>query len=172
MEMNRRTFLKTTAVAAVAVSLSGVLAGCSGGDSGTNLGGFTVKVGQWRVVAQDEGIGAGLSWHADFKINVSAHNLDSENAIGIPGESAFTLTINGEDIALQPGGLLSNTTLALKKGERKSDILTFRLTDAQENLYAAMKAQTADIKLTVGIKRHETYTGSYDGFTFVKDTTV
>lgn len=32
MEMNRRTFLKTTAAAAVAVSLSGVLAGCSEGN--------------------------------------------------------------------------------------------------------------------------------------------
>ncbi len=45
MQMDRRTFLKTTAAAAVAVSLSGMLAGCSESEeSGVELYGYTVDV--------------------------------------------------------------------------------------------------------------------------------
>ena len=41
MEMNRRTFLKTTAAAAVAVSMTGLLGGC-GGDNGFDVGEYRV----------------------------------------------------------------------------------------------------------------------------------
>ena len=172
MEMNRRTFLKTSAAAAVAVSMTGLLGGCSSNDPDTNLGGFTARVGKWYVRPYDEGIGTDLSWYADFKVSVSAHNLDSQNPIYVPGDGIFVLEINGQRIKLLPGGLLNNTTLVLSKDERKEDFLTFRLTDKQHDLYDAMKAKTATVKLTVGLSRHETYTGSYDGYVFVKDTTV
>ena len=41
MNMNRRTFLKTTAAAAVAVSMTGLLGGC-GGDNGFDVGEYRV----------------------------------------------------------------------------------------------------------------------------------
>ena len=45
MKMNRRTFLKTTAAAAVAVSVTGLLGGCSdAADSGIKLDGYTIGI--------------------------------------------------------------------------------------------------------------------------------
>lgn len=46
MKMDRRAFLKTSAAMAVAVSMTGLLGGCSDGDGSTDLGGFTVDVGK------------------------------------------------------------------------------------------------------------------------------
>lgn len=46
MKIDRRAFLKTSAAMAVAVSMTGLLGGCSDSDGGTDLGGFTVDVGK------------------------------------------------------------------------------------------------------------------------------
>ena len=64
MKMDRRSFLKTTAAAAVAVSMTGLLGGC--GDSDT-LAPNEIRLGQYRV---------------------SIHNLD----IGIEGTEMTGLT--------------------------------------------------------------------------------
>lgn len=53
MKIDRRAFLKTSAAMAVAVSMTGLLGGCSDSDGGTNLGGFTVAVGKWSAVPHD-----------------------------------------------------------------------------------------------------------------------
>lgn len=53
MKMDRRAFLKTSAAVAVAVSMTGLLGGCGESDSGTDLGGFTVAVGEWSAVPHD-----------------------------------------------------------------------------------------------------------------------
>lgn len=54
MKMDRRAFLKTSAAVAVAVSMTGLLGGCGESDSGTDLGGFTVAVGEWSAVPHDQ----------------------------------------------------------------------------------------------------------------------
>lgn len=172
MKMDRRAFLKTSAAVAVAVSMTGLLGGCSDGDTGTDLGGFTVAVGEWSAVPYDQGIGTGKSWYADFAVTVRVHNLDNSNGFSFPAKSVFVLKINGQKVALQGGDLLSNITLVMKKGERRTGILTFRLDESQKNLYQAMEAQTADIKLTVGVDPTETYTAVYEDFTFKKDTAL
>lgn len=49
-KMDRRTFLKGAAAAAAAVSLSGLLTGCGGGqlaDNEVQIGPFIVKVMAW-----------------------------------------------------------------------------------------------------------------------------
>ena len=153
MKMDRRSFLKTSAAVAAAVSMTGLLGGCSGG-----------------AVPYDQGIGTGKSWYADFAVTVRVHNLDNSNGFSFPAKSVFVLKINGQKVALQGGDLLSNITLVMKKGERRTGILTFRLDESQKNLYQAMEAQTADIKLTVGVDPTETYTGVYEGYTFKKDS--
>ena len=56
MKMDRRSFLKTSAAVAVAVSMTGLLGGCSGGDGGTDLGGFTVAVGDTVAMVTVEGV--------------------------------------------------------------------------------------------------------------------
>lgn len=98
------------------------------------------------------------------------HNLDSVNGFSFPAKSVFVLKINGQKVALQGGDLLSNITLVMKKGERKTGVLTFRLDESQKMLYQAMEAHTADIKLRVGVDPTETYTGVYEGYTFKKDS--
>ena len=172
MKMDRRAFLKTSAAVAVAVSMTGLLGGCSDGDIGTDLGGFTVAVGKWSAVPHDQGIGTGKSWYADFTVTVCVHNLDSVNGFSFPAKSVFVLKINGQKVALQGGDLLSNITLVMKKGERKTGVLTFRLDESQKMLYQAMEAHTAEIKLTVGVDPTETYTAVYEDFTFKKDTAL
>lgn len=168
MKMDRRTFLKTTVAAALAVSMTGLLGGCNS-DTGTDLGGFTVAVDKWSVTPHDPGIGTGQSWSADFSVGVTVHNLDGANGFALPGRSVFVLKINGQQIQLQAGGLLSSLSLSLSKGQYKTGILTFRLNEQQQALYDAMKQQTAEIKLTVGVAPTETYTGSYTDYTFVKN---
>lgn len=170
MKMDRRAFLKTSAAVAAAVSMTGLLGGCSEGDTGTDLGGFTVAAGEWSAVPHDQGIGTGKSWYADFAVTVRVHNLDNSNGFSFPAKSVFVLKINGQKAELQSGGLLNNISLVMKKGERKTGVLTFRLDESQKNLYQAMEAHTADIKLTVGVDPTETYTAVYEDFTFKKDT--
>ena len=84
MKMDRRSFLKTSAAVAAAVSMTGLLGGCSDGDTGTDLGGFTVAVGEWSAVPYDQGIGTGKSWYADFAVTVRVHNLDSVQRLQLP----------------------------------------------------------------------------------------
>ena len=100
MKMDRRAFLKTSAAVAVAVSMTGLLGGCSDSDIGTDLGGFTVAVGEWSAVPHDQGIGTGKSWYADFAVTVRVHNLDNSNGFSFPAKSVFVLKINGQKAAL------------------------------------------------------------------------
>ena len=172
MKMDRRAFLKTSAAVAVSASMTGLLGGCSDSDGGTDLCGFTVSVGKWSAVPHDQGMGTGKSWYADFAVTVRVHNLDSSNGFSFPAKSVFVLKINGQKVALQGGDLLDNITLVMKKGERKTGVLTFRLNESQKMLYQAMEAHTADIKLTVGVDPTETYTAVYEDFTFKKDNAL
>ena len=43
-KMDRRTFLKTTAAAAAAISMAGLLGGCNGAGEGVQLNGYAVNV--------------------------------------------------------------------------------------------------------------------------------
>ena len=68
MKMNRRTFLKTTAAAALAVSLSGVLTACGGESTPPSttaiaLGDFTVNITMVKV-NKNETVGA-----AEYRAN-------------------------------------------------------------------------------------------------------
>ncbi len=50
MKMDRRAFLKTSAAVAVAVSMTGLLGGCSDGAIGTDFGLFQATAGAAHVV--------------------------------------------------------------------------------------------------------------------------
>lgn len=54
MKMDRRSFLKTSAAVAVTVSMTGLLGGCSDGDT---LAPNEVRVGQYRISIHDLDIG-------------------------------------------------------------------------------------------------------------------
>lgn len=79
MKMDRRTFLKTTAAAAVAVSMTGLLGGCGGAaDSGIKLNGYTIDIDMSKATKSWGGpAGAGEGeetgyLHAAFKIKAGS----------------------------------------------------------------------------------------------------
>ena len=59
-KMTRRTFLKGAAAAAAAVSLSGLLTGCGGGQLADN----EVQLGVFNVSVYGLNVNQGLSWAA------------------------------------------------------------------------------------------------------------
>ena len=81
MKIDRRAFLKTSAAMAVAVSMTGLLGGCSGGDGGTDLGGFTVAVGKWSAVPHDQRIGILTSIFFRIGLGIAFQNLNALHII-------------------------------------------------------------------------------------------
>lgn len=83
-KMTRRTFMKSAAAAAAAISLSGVLAGCGGGSAATDevkLGAYTVKLYSVNTCAEEYGTGS-----SSYKITAKADITFDKNAGGhIPG---------------------------------------------------------------------------------------
>ena len=71
-KMTRRTFMKSAAAAAVAVSLSGVLTGCGGGQAQdeVKLGAYTVKLYSANTHAVEQGTG-GSSYTVTAKADIT-----------------------------------------------------------------------------------------------------
>ena len=79
-KMTRRTFMKSAAAAAAAVSLSGILAGCGGGSAAADevkLGAYTVKLYSANTHADVQGTGA-----SSYKITAKADITFDKNAGG------------------------------------------------------------------------------------------
>lgn len=77
-KMTRRTFMKSAAAAAVAVSLSGVLVGCGGGSVAADevkLGAYTVKLYSANTHAEVQGTGG-----SSYKITAKADITFDKNA--------------------------------------------------------------------------------------------
>lgn len=176
MKMDRRAFLKTSAAVAVAVSMTGLLGGCSGGAGGTDLGGFTASAVKWDVqenkpkLSEDQ-----TKWNADVMVWVRVTNL-TDSDWNISGESIMELTVNGAPIEMQGGGLLkSDKVLAFsRKHKANAGCVNFKLNYEQKELYEAIYNGKAVVKFSIGTKKAtETYTALYDeGLTFQKDTAI
>lgn len=75
MKMDRRAFLKTSAAMAMAVSMTGLLGGCSDGAGSTDLGGFTASVTKWDVRQNPPALSEDQSkWTADVMVWVRTTN--------------------------------------------------------------------------------------------------
>ena len=176
MKMDRRAFLKTSAAVAVAVSMTGLLGGCSGGAGGTDLGGFTASAVKWDVqenkpkLSEDQ-----TKWNADVMVWVRVTNL-TDSDWNISGESIMELTVNGTPIEMQGGGLLkSDKVLAFsRKHKANAGCVNFKLNYEQKELYEAIYNGKAVVKFSIGTKKAtETYTALYDeGLTFQKDNAL
>ena len=112
MKMDRRAFLKTSAAVAVAVSMTGLLGGCS--DSNT-LAPNEVRVGQYLISIYDLDIGingtesAGLKKSLKAKVTLkfegSASDFQTTDYAGM-----FKGSINGEELeTVAPVGRLIST---------------------------------------------------------------
>ena len=72
MKMDRRAFLKTSAAVAVAVSMTGLLGGCSDGAIGTDFGLFQATAGAATCGTNADGWGSSpeSGWEGYIKVKV------------------------------------------------------------------------------------------------------
>lgn len=72
MKMDRRAFLKTSAAMAVAVSMTGLLGGCSDGDGSTKFGRFQATVGALREKDNAMVGGVAAEWKGDVMVRYAS----------------------------------------------------------------------------------------------------
>lgn len=176
MKMDRRAFLKTSAAVAVAVSMTGLLGGCSGGAGGTDLGGFTASAVKWDAnenkpkLSEDQ-----TKWNADVMVWVRTTNL-TDSDWSISGDSIMELTVNGTPVEMQGGGLLkSDKVLAFSRKHKANEgWVYFKLNYKQKKLYDAIANKEAVIKFSIGTKKAtDTYTALYnEGLPLKKDNAL
>ena len=176
MKMDRRAFLKASAAMAVAVSMTGLLGGCSDGNTSTDLGGFTTSVTKWDVKPNPPKLSEVQSkWTADVMVWVRTVNTRDYDW-NIAGDAVMDLKVNGVTVAMQGGGLLTNE-MALKfsrKNKVNEGWVYFKLNYAQKKLYEAIVKKEAVIKFSIGTKKaSDTYTALYsEGLPLKKDNAL
>ena len=111
-KMTRRTFMKSAAAAAAAVSLSGVLVGCGGGSAATDevkLGAYTVKLYSVNTRAEEYGTGGSsykITAKADITFNKNAGSTFQElSCAGMFTGKIGTVSLN----TVKPTGKLTMT---------------------------------------------------------------
>ena len=175
MKMDRRAFLKTSAAMAVAVSMTGLLGGCSDGAGSTDLGGFTASVTKWDVRQNPPALSEDQSkWTADVMVWVRTTNT-KDSDWNIAGDAVMELKVDGVAVAMQGGGLLTNDGVLTfsRKHKANEGWVTFKLNYKQKKLYDAIANKEAVVKFSIGTKKaSETYTAVYEGFTFQKDNAL
>ena len=100
MKMDRRAFLKTSAAVAAAVSMTGLLGGCSEGDA---LAPNEVRAGQYRISIHDLDIGINGTESTGIKKSLKAKATlkfeGSENEFQATGYAGmFKASVNGEEL--------------------------------------------------------------------------
>ena len=176
MKMDRRSFLKTSAAVAVAVSMTGLLGGCSDGAIGTDFGLFQATAGKamGKTNGVDFGGTAGTEWEGYINVWVRIKESSGiKKPQPIPAKGYFFLKINGQSVNnYTDGDLLENGgKINLSKGQIKEGWMTFTLKEDQKDLYEAVVAKKADVTFTISSASvTEIYKLDYTTETFVKQT--
>lgn len=181
MKMDRRGFLKTSAAVAVAVSMTGLLGGCSDGDTSMDLGGFTASVTKWDARQNPPALSEDQSkWTADVKVWVRTTNT-KDSDWNIAGEAVMELKVDGVAVAMQGGGLLTNDGVLKfsRKHKANEGWVNFKMNYEQKKLYDAIANKEAVVKFSIGTKKAtDTYTALYieephgEGFSLKKDNAL
>lgn len=176
MKMDRRAFLKTSAAMAVAVSMTGLLGGCSDGAGSTDLGGFTASVTKWDVRQNPPALSEDQSkWTADVMVWVRTTNT-KDSDWSIAGDAVMELKVDGVAVEMQGGGLLTDD--GVLKFSRKHKVnegwVNFKLNYKQKKLYDAIANKEAVVKFSIGTKKAtDTYTALYnEGLPLKKDNAL
>lgn len=176
MKMDRRAFLKASAAMAVAVSMTGLLGGCSDGNTSTDLGGFTASVTKWDLKENPPAFSEDQSkWTADVKVWVRTVNT-KDSDWNIAGDAVMDLKVDGVAVEMQGNGLLTDD--GVLKFSRKNKVnegwVYFKLNYAQKKLYDAIVKKEAVIKFSIGTKKaSDTYTALYsEGLPLKKDNAL
>ena len=176
MKMDRRAFLKTSAAMAVAVSMTGLLGGCSDSAIGTDFGRFqaTADKALGRTNGIDFGGTTGAGWEGYINVWVRVKDTAGiKRPEPIPAKGYFFLKINGQSVTnYTDGGLLENGgKINLSKGQIKEGWMIFTLKEDQKELYEAVVAKKADVTFTISSGAvTEDYKLDYATNTFVKQT--
>ena len=177
MKMDRRSFLKTSAAVAVAVSMTGLLGGCSDGAIGTKFGRFQAAVGLLREKDNAMVGGVAAEWKGEVLVWVRIKDCsDDKRPDPVYAASHFYLNINGTSIeSYAVGDLLEKGgKITLTKGQFKEGWMHFALNADQKDLYDAIAAKTAKVIFVIeGGTERETYELDYntpEGYAFVKQT--
>ena len=133
-KMTRRAFIKCTAAVAAAVSMSGILAGCGGGQAQdeVKLGAYTVKLYSANTHAEEYGTGG-----SSYKITAKADITFNKNA----GSTFQELSCAGMFT-----GKIGTTSLNTTKPTGKLTMTNF----AGLNLF--MSKATVDVEMSVPTK--------------------
>ena len=94
-KMTRRTFIKGAAAAAVAVSLSGVLAGCGGDDGGYDVGDFRVYPSISDYAWSDK------TNNGYIEMSVTVKNVAATLSLNNTYENVFEAWVNGTKLELE-----------------------------------------------------------------------
>lgn len=162
MKMDRRAFLKTSAAMAVAVSMTGLLGGCSDGDT---LAPNEVRVGQYRISIDDLNIAyggeesTGLKNFLKSKVTLKFEGGPSEfQATGYAG--MFKASVDGEQLeTVAPvkgtliasnfawGTLFGRTTVDLKMDFKTDEALAAYKSGTPAELTIKIAGNTATMYL-------------------------
>lgn len=176
MKIDRRAFLKTSAAMAVAVSMTGLLGGCSDGAIGTDFGLFqaTAVKALGKTNGVDFGGTAEAGWEGYIKVKVRIKDTSGmKKPDPLRARTFFFLKINGQLVeSYTDGGLLSNGGyIKLEEGQFKEDWMCVTLKEDQKALYEAVAAKKAEVTFAISSARTtENYKLDYATETFVKQT--
>ena len=176
MKMDRRAFLKTSAAVAMAVSMTGLLGGCSDGAIGTDFGLFQATAGAATCNTNADGWGGSpeSGWEGYIKVKVRIKDTSGmKKPDPLRAKTFFFLTINGQLVeSYTDGDLLSNGGyIKLEKGQFKEDWMCVTLKEDQKALYEAVAAKKAEVIFKISSARTtEVYKLDYTTETFVKQT--
>ena len=99
MKIDRRAFLKTSAAMAVAVSMTGLLGGCSDGDGSTKFGRFQATVGALREKDNAMVGGVAAEWKGDVMVKVRIKDCSEDKKPELKEDwMHFTLTADQNDL--------------------------------------------------------------------------
>ena len=155
-KMTRRTFMKSAAAAAAAVSLSGILAGCGGGQAQdeVKLGAYTVKLYSANTHAEVQGTGG-----SSYKITAKADITFDKNAGGtfqeLPCTGMFTGKIDTVPLnTAKPTGSLKMSNFAFLNWFMSKATVDVEMTIPTEEAYEKIAAGTP-VEITVKLNNVE-----------------
>ena len=155
-KMTRRTFMKSAATAAAAISLSGILAGCGGGQAQdeVKLGAYTVKLYSANTHAEVQGTGG-----SSYKITAKADITFDKNAGGtfqeLPCKGMFTGKIGAVSLnTTKPTGSLTMSNFAGLNWFMSKATVEVEMTIPTEEAYEKIAAGTP-VEITVKLNNVE-----------------
>ena len=155
-KMTRRTFMKSAAAAAAAVSLSGILAGCGGGQAQdeVKLGAYTVKLYSANTHAEVQGTGG-----SSYKITAKADITFDKNAGGtfqeLPCKGMFTGKIGAVSLnTTKPTGSLTMSNFAGLNWFMSKATVEVEMTIPTKEAYEKIAAGTP-VEITVKLNNVE-----------------